>query len=182
MRLGLVGQPMQVRKPMLSQSFTRMNVLSRHALLRSNFRTRIWPPKLLAVGWAGVVSSSMLFGAVHATTVLRDDSLGANPILFEPNRGQASAEFRYVARGNSYSFGITNDSVAMSLRRGSVDSKHAGRRRSRESVSVSIYLLGARKDTVEQGENAEASVSNYSIAKNPPNWITQIPNFRTVSF
>src|SRR5258707_730252 len=103
MRLCLVGHPMQVRKPMLSQSFTRTNVLSRHALLRSNFRTRIWPPKLISVGWAAVLSSSMLFGAVHATTVLREDSLGANPILFEPNRGQASAEFQYVARGNSYS-------------------------------------------------------------------------------
>src|SRR5882724_2870428 len=99
------------------------------------------------MGWAAVLWSSMLSGAVHATTVLREESLGANPILFEPNRGQAPAEFQYVARGNAYSFGITNDSVSMNLRPGSGDSKHAPRRRSSESVSVSIHVLGARKGT-----------------------------------
>ena len=134
------------------------------------------------MGWAAVLSSSMLFGAVHATTVLREDSLGANPILFEPNRGQASAKFQYVARGNSYSFGITSDSVSMNLRPGSHDSERAGGRRSSESVSVSIHLLGASKGTVEHGEKAEASISNYFIGKDPAKWITRIPNFRSVLF
>jgi hypothetical protein len=156
--------------------------LTHQVLFRSNGGVSLGPPKLIYMGWAAVLSSSMLLGSVHATTVLREDSLGANPILFEPNRGQASAEFKYVARGNSYSFGIANDSLSMNLRPESRDSKYAGRLRGSESVSVSIRLLGARKGAAGHGENGETSVSNYFIGSDTSKWITRIPNFRSVLF
>jgi hypothetical protein len=54
--------------------------------------------------------------ALRADTIANSSALKV-PLEFESNRGQASAEYPFVAHGPTYSLGLSPTDIALSLRR-----------------------------------------------------------------
>ncbi|MFN7926126.1 MAG: SBBP repeat-containing protein [Bryobacteraceae bacterium] len=89
---------------------------------------------------------------------------GRIPSYFEPNRGQAAAEARFVARGKG---------VAVLLgERETVLAPHA-------SKPVKMRLEGSRPAALE-GLEKQPGVSNYYRGNDPARWLTAVPHYARV--
>jgi hypothetical protein len=121
------------------------------------------------------------------------------PIAFEPNRGQAPAEVKYLARAASYELFITNNEVVIvtlvpSRRQPPRDrpvphspTAFGGRSFSRRTMSNSLKLSdfhsevvrltlkpGAKTPLFDTAEPLSGRV-NYLVGNDPRNWNTHIP-------
>jgi hypothetical protein len=110
------------------------------------------------------------------------------PLEFEANRGQAPAQYGYVAHGPTYSLGLSASEIALSLHRSedvaqnnplaSALSDKTGRQ---ATVSeLHLRLLGAGNAATMAGLEPKPGVSNYFIGNDPANWRTNVPHFGTV--
>lgn len=89
------------------------------------------------------------------------------PLSFEPNTGQASAQVRYLARGNSYTMYLASGETVL-----------AGRNQS----PLRTRLSGANPGARIAGEVPQDSKSNYFIGNDPGKWHTAVPNFARVRY
>jgi uncharacterized protein (TIGR03437 family) len=89
------------------------------------------------------------------------------PLSFEPNTGQASAQVRYLARGNSYTLYLAGDEIVL-----------AGR----NQPALRTRLSGADPSVRVTGERRQDSTSNYFIGNDPAQWRTAVPNFAQVRY
>ncbi len=87
---------------------------------------------------------------------------GNIPLSFEPNRGQASAEVRYLARGASYTLYLAAGETVL-----------AGHNQS----LLRTRLSGANLSAAITGETPQASISNYFAGNDPAKWLASVPNF-----
>lgn len=88
------------------------------------------------------------------------------PIAFEPNRGQAPAEFSFVSRSGQYGLSLSPARV--------------------EWVSgasrVSAFLEGAQTKGAGQSEDRMGGVVNYVRGSNPAAWLLDIPTYGRVRY
>lgn len=88
------------------------------------------------------------------------------PIAFEPNRGQAPAEFNFVSRSGQYGLSLSPARV--------------------EWVSgasrVSAFLEGAQGNASVQSEDPMRGVVNYVRGSNPAAWLLDIPTYGRVRY
>ena len=89
------------------------------------------------------------------------------PLSFEPNRGQASAEVRYLARGSSYTLYLENGSTLL-----------AGHKTS----SLRTRFSGANLSARVESEARQSSTSNYFVGGDPRQWRESIPNYERVRY
>lgn len=90
------------------------------------------------------------------------------PILFEPNRGQAEPNVKYIARARGYTALLEIDSVRILFR---------------DSTSeVRIELEGANLNAATDTKSATGSEVNYFIGNDPSNWLTKIPTYAAVTY
>jgi hypothetical protein len=82
-------------------------------------------------------------------------SLGAAPLAFERNLGQADAAFDFVARGSGYTVGLDGGDALIALR-GS-ETGHALR----------LSLSGANDDATAHGEAMLAAQSQFLVNSSP---------------
>ena len=87
------------------------------------------------------------------------------PLSFEPNRGQATAEVRYLARAGAYTFYLT---VAETLFTRP------------NQPPLRMKLKGANPSPRVVGENRQSSTSNYFVGNDPGRWRSSIPNYGSV--
>ena len=88
------------------------------------------------------------------------------PFSFEPNVGQATADVRYLGRGNSYAVYMA---CGETLLYG-------------QSSPMRIKLEGADPSCRITGEVQQASTSNYFVGSDPRKWHAAIPNFARVRY
>jgi hypothetical protein len=109
---------------------------------------------------------------------------GRTPLAFEENRGQASPEAKFLARGTGYEIFLTpEESVFVLQAPASVNASKIKSPKFASNFSASILrmkLLGANFAPVLTSEDQLPGVTNYLLGKNPANWRTNIPNYRRV--
>ena len=92
---------------------------------------------------------------------------GDIPLSFEPNRGQAPARFRYLARTTGYALYL-----------GCGETVLAGQDRS----PLRTAFAGANLAAPVLGEAPQISTTNYFVGSDPANWHTAIPNYARVRY
>src|SRR5215471_16216571 len=92
---------------------------------------------------------------------------GNIPLSFEPNRGQAPANIRYLARGSSYTFYLACGETVLGAQGQS---------------SLTTKLSGANLSASIAGEAPQTSTSNYFVGSDPHSWHTSIPNYGRVRY
>ena len=92
---------------------------------------------------------------------------GSVPLSFEPNAGQTSGTFRYLARGGSYT-----------LYFGSAEMVLAGR----NQPPLRTRLSGANPAARISGEARQSSTTNYFVGNDPAKWLHSVPNYGRVRY
>jgi hypothetical protein len=87
-------------------------------------------------------------------------------VYFEPNRGQAPASVRFLARGAGETAALTAQRARLLRRDGSL---------------VSVEFAGAR-DVLAEGEAALGGVSHYAFGRDPKRWLRGVPHYARVRF
>jgi hypothetical protein len=113
------------------------------------------------------------------------------PLLFEPNRGQAVREVKWLARGPGYQLFFTSDAVTIALpERAAAPARSASQRPesllprlpfpSPAESPISVFrmkLTGSHAWNTADGLESTGSTSNYYIGNDPKQWRTDIPNY-----
>jgi uncharacterized protein (TIGR03437 family) len=87
---------------------------------------------------------------------------GNIPLSFEPNRGQAPAAVRYLARGSSYTLYVASGEAVL-----------AGH----DGPALRTRFTGANAAANITAEAPQSSTSNYFGGNEPRNWHTSVPNY-----
>jgi len=117
--------------------------------------------------WAGPALASLsLFAAPPGPVSLGE--YGEVPLSFEPNRGQAPADVRFLARGPGYAVGLSASASTVVL--------------GEERAVVRTSLLGANADSSGSAEGPLAGKVQYFIGNSPERWRTGIPTYGRVRF
>ncbi len=91
------------------------------------------------------------------------------PLHFEPNRGQAGADVRYLSRGDGMNIFLAGPEVLLV--------PHAD-----GSAVVRMKFTGGRRGAVAEGVDPSGGISNYFLGRDPSKWITDVPHYRRVAF
>ena len=114
-------------------------------------------------------------------------SYGTLPMAFEPNLGQVNPQAKFLAHGAGYELFLTPKESVFVL---DVHSKRAEAKQSQKSAPEAVHpgaavlrmkLLGANTDPVLTPQDKLPGKSNYLAGKNPANWHTNVPNYRSVT-
>ena len=122
-----------------------------------------WMSFLPAIILASSTYSTPSFAASPVTTRL--------PIVFEPNRGQAPAETRYVLRGGALQGEFQNDGVRLRLS-SSKKSTH----------QLKMRLVGSSEQTAITGDGTLQGHTNYLVGNDPEQWLRGLPNYSEVRY
>jgi hypothetical protein len=95
---------------------------------------------------------------------------GKLPLSFEANGGQADPKVKFLSRGKGYTFFLTGDGSALSLRRGT------------NSAVVRTRLLGANPKALPVGADRLPGTSNYFIGNDPSKWHTGVAQYGKVMY
>ena len=110
-----------------------------------------------------------------ATTAQKSDAaralLSALPLTFEPNRGQAAANVRFLSHGNSYTLDLTNTDAIV---RSTVSHKAA--------TTVRFHLVGANPRPSIIGQDRQAGTTNYLLGNDPQRWHTGVSLYSKVAY
>ena len=104
------------------------------------------------------------------------------PLGFEPNRGQAGRQVRFLSRGPGYSYLLFDRELVFQfqsggLRRGSKPPGVKGR-----ISALRMRLVNGRSRPGIQGENRLAGRSHYLRGRDPGQWRLNVPTFSRVSY
>jgi hypothetical protein len=128
--------------------------------------------------------------AVRAESPTRAGSSLKLPLEFEANRGQAPAQYGFVAHGPTYALGLSPTDIALSLHRPQAAAHAklvaaalevgAGGAEAVDNSHLHLRLLGASKSASLTGLEPKPGVSNYFIGNDPAKWQTHVPHFGQV--
>jgi hypothetical protein len=93
-------------------------------------------------------------------------SPGNLPLHFEPNRGQADPQARFLARGPGYTLFLTASQAVFE----------------KAPALVEMKVLGAAPDHEAVGFEPLEGKSHYLVGSDPADWITDVPQFRKVRY
>ena len=91
-------------------------------------------------------------------------------IQFEPNRGQATGDVRYLARTSRSTLFLSDAGASLHLRG------------PRGTEQLTLRLLGANPRVKLEGGDKLEGVSNYLIGNRPDQWRTGIANYAKVRY
>jgi hypothetical protein len=101
-------------------------------------------------------------------------SVGARPLSFEPNQGQASSDVLFLARLKDSSLLLTRDGITLPLT--------TPRAASAQTSSVQMQFIGANPAPEVFGAARLIGTSNYFIGRDPSAWHTNIPTYGEVTY
>ena len=102
--------------------------------------------------------------------VVAAESYGKLPMQFEPNRGQAGPQTRFLARGRGYALYLTDTGATMAARNGD------------KTSLVRMQLRGANPRPQAEALDALPGVTNYFIGNDPKQWRRDVPTSRRVKY
>ena len=134
----------------------------------------------------------LVFGALTTTLFGAAPQPGSlpTPLIFEPNRGQASDEIQWIARGSGFQLALTSSGAAIMLQSGaspaqpdSAPPRPSRRGRpgaaSRQTSRVDMKLFGAHPWQAV-GVSPTGGISNYLLGEDENQWLTDIPHYAQV--
>ena len=120
-------------------------------------------------GWSLLLLASILGGFTRGGAA---QSVTAKlPLVFEPNRGQAPGNVRYVLREGALEGEFQKDGVRLSLLPGK-----------NNDSQVRMRLVGTREDAVIAGDGAPEGYTNYLLGNDPAHWLRGLPNYSAVRY
>jgi hypothetical protein len=109
------------------------------------------------------------------------------PLSFEPNRGQASSDTRFVARGQGYSLSLTPTEARFALRgpgtsqaRRNAQGVLGSSTVAAETALLRMKVVGAAPHTRMTGESLLPGKVNYLVGADLRSWRTDIPTYGRV--
>ncbi len=112
-------------------------------------------------------------------------TVGALPLSFEVNRGQAASAVQFLARGQGYTILLAPGEAALGLQSPSQDATFADKAQRQHRFSTRVLRMeieGANLASSAAGLDQLPGVSNYFIGKDPSRWHTHIPTYKKVQF
>ena len=116
-----------------------------------------------------LLSAAGLTGA-SSSRVAAEESYGKLPMQFEPNRGQADPQTRFLVRGRGYALYLTDTGAVMAARNGE------------KTSLVRMQLRGANPRAEAEALDALPGVANYFIGNDPKQWRRDVPTSRRVKY
>ena len=104
------------------------------------------------------------------------------PLAFEPNRGQTDPQVRFLTRASGMTVLLTDHEsmMVLSRRKNRPGAKDPHKAPENEQTIVRMKLAGAKAPRSFEGLEKLESISNYFIGNVPPNWVTNVANYRKV--
>jgi hypothetical protein len=108
----------------------------------------------------------------------------SHPLHFEPNRGQADAAVRFLARGPDWGLFLSEQEAVLTLSRGSPNDRRrpgAGflRAARRERLTTEVLRMGFEGGRLHlEGEAPLPGTSSYFLGSDRSRWMAGIPNYR----
>ena len=130
--------------------------------------------RLLSVLTMLVAATSFLQSETFAPQSATVKSFGQLPLFFEPNRGQADAQARFVARGQGYSVFLTPTEAVLALQ--------SSEKEKATSAVLRLQLVNASASAKISGRDLLPGYSNYFIGKDQSQWRTRIPQYGKVEY
>ncbi len=90
------------------------------------------------------------------------------PLVFEPNRGQADSATRFLSHGNGHTVLLKNAEAVLTF--------------ASPAASVRMKLVGQNADAVMEGLDRQESVTNYLLGDDPSAWHSSVPQFSKVKY
>jgi len=118
---------------------------------------------LAAAVYAAVPQRTMVPSAPQP---LLTDSKVRMPVSFEPNRGQAPGDVRWLSRAPGRTFMLTGTEALMML----------------GESTVRMKMIGSRTQPQTEGVDRLEATSNYFIGNNPAEWQTAVPHYARVRY
>ena len=126
--------------------------------------------------------------AAPATSVL-NEALRSLPLSFEPNRGQADADVKFLGRGSGFALLLKSNEAVFALHeqaravgdRASADND-APNDQSSPSPRLSMKLEGARPTSFVSGAERQVARANYILGNDPSKWIRNVETYSRVLY
>ncbi len=125
--------------------------------------------RLLLVGSLMLLALPNAHGQTTSTAPMGRASLARVPLHFERNAGQVAGEYRYIARGQGYSIGLTDREAAITLKGAS------------ENGAVRMRVVGGSA-VQPVGQGQLSGRANYLRGADPKAWITNVPTFQRIVY
>jgi hypothetical protein len=93
------------------------------------------------------------------------------PLVFEPNRGQAPGNVRYLLRGGGFEGEFLNDGFRLTLPASE-----------KTPSQVRMRLVGSRTDASIEGGGAFEGHINYLMGNDPARWLRGLPGYAQVRY
>ncbi|MGB9123772.1 MAG: SBBP repeat-containing protein [Candidatus Angelobacter sp.] len=127
-------------------------------------------------------------GKVQDSTRLQvEASYGNLPLSFEPNRGQADAQVKFLSRAGNRTLWLTSDEAVLAVGRPprpmGHDTKQAAAAKENQSAPAVLRMkfVGANEHPSIAGEAKQPGTVNYFAGK-PNEWRTKIPVYARVRY
>lgn len=120
---------------------------------------------------ACLLTSAMQLGSFLFAQSSEEINWQSSPIEFEPNRGQAPSDAKYLARAQNLSFTLRESGIGLSF-----SGKNGDRRQ------LGLTFTDANPAVEFRPSGATGGESNYLIGSNAANWHTHIPHFERVTY
>ena len=114
-------------------------------------------------------------GGGASSRAAQDARYGEIPLAFEPNKGQAPPNVRFVSRARGLSV-LIEDRKATLIAGGKGSDGQIG------WAELSLSLAGGAWSQLPMASDRQESVSNYLIGKDPKAWHTGVANFGRVRY
>ena len=90
------------------------------------------------------------------------------PLVFEPNRGQADPSTKFLSHGNGHSVLLKNAEAVITF--------------SNPAAAVRMKLVGQNPRAVMEGLDLQPGVTNYIVGNDPAAWRSSVPQFAKVKY
>src|SRR5207253_1954688 len=120
-----------------------------------------------------IMFRSLLFSFISSTMFLAAATQPAQirrPLVFEPNRGQAPASVKWLARGSGYDFFLTDGGLSFVLPEMTAGGEV-------KYTTVRMKLEGSRTWNKVSGHDPTGGVSNYVRGSDFKDALTAIPHY-----
>jgi hypothetical protein len=100
------------------------------------------------------------------------------PLAFEPTVGEPDSASQFLSRNKNYTLFLTPAEAVFSFR-----SAGNGTQTSRDAAqpsAIQMKFVNANSDARIFGQEESGAVSNYFIGKDPRNWRTNVPSYRSI--
>jgi len=99
------------------------------------------------------------------------------PLYFEPNRGQADPEVRFLARGTGYGLFFTADEAVLGLQHPML----AASSPKSAPILIRMHMDGANAARIQASQPLPGK-SNYFIGNDPAKWQRNVPQFGRIEY